>query len=144
MKSTFGLAAITKGSQTAKLLKLVGIEPQVDRDKTTGAVSYWAPAWAVAICEEPGVSERQRVSALRRCARDEETQQWLSPLLGILKENKERVEAIVGVAKDNERTIMCRCGQKFESALKWQDHLDPDDPKCPIVKKEQFDDNLDG
>lgn len=143
MDTTFGLAKVTNPT-TSRLLKLVGVEPQVDRDKNTGEVTKWAPGWAVAICEEPNVKDRLRVNALRRCARDQETQQWLSPLLGILEENKDRVEAIEGVAKESERTIICPCGAKFESALKWQDHLDPDDPQCPLKKKEQFDDDLEG
>lgn len=143
MDSTFGLALVTD-RRTLRLLKLVGIEPTRERNKQTGQLEAWAPSWAVAICEEPGVSERLRVNALRRCSRDAETQQWLSPLLGILEENQDRIDAIENVARESERTLICACGAKFESALKWQEHLDPDAPECPIKKKEKFDEELEG
>ena len=144
MHTTFGLARVTQ-KQTGRLLQLVGIEPTTEKDVKTGQRVQWAPSWAVAICEEPGVSDRLRVNALRRCSRDKETQQWLSPLLGILEENKERIDAIEGVARESERTLICPCGEKFQSALKWQEHLDPDEPDCcPIKKKEKLDEELGG
>jgi hypothetical protein len=132
MQSLFGLAKVTS-RRTAALLRAAGIETQTVMTAPAGSAvptnETYAPAWAVAIADEPGIGDRDRMTALRRAAADKDAQLWVSPLLGILTENADRVRAIVDVAKDAEKTLVCRCGAKFTSALAWREHVEDACPK---------------
>ncbi len=84
----------------------------------------YAPDWAVVIAELEHVSARDRIAAIKRCARDPESRRWVSPMLGCLDTADRQKEFIEMFAKESNKTIVCKCGRKFTLASNWQNHVE--------------------
>jgi len=84
----------------------------------------YGPDWAVIIAELEHVSARDRIAAIKRCARDPESRRWVAPMLGCLDTEDRQSDFIAMFAAESNKTIVCKCGRKFTYASNWQQHLE--------------------
>ena len=123
------LIPITDAS-AASLLRAADVPIEKSRlADHTGAPAAWhglAPSWAVMVAGIEGANPRKRIVALRRMQRDPECRAWAATLLDCIDDGQ-RAQVIESVANEVGKTIVCRCGVRFQEASLWREHLEGDE-----------------
>lgn len=107
-------------SLVAARMRSVDLEDVAMRKTQEGL--FYAPYWARVICQIDGLNERARTAALRRANADQAAGSALSTLFAAIDDHEERLDLINSLVAETAQTIVCQCGQKFDSALVWVEH----------------------
>lgn len=121
---------IEVGRQTASYLRAAGLDEiavlMVPPGDYTGTA--FAPAWAEAICSVEEISQRTKMCALKKAARDPGVAQVVTTLVCCI-DPADRKELVEQLGQEFAQTLVCACGRKFEGASEWRDHVEYSCPK---------------
>jgi hypothetical protein len=116
---------IEVGRETASYLRAAGLDgvavENVPPNNYSGPA--FAPAWAEAICSVTNVSQRLKMCALKKAARDPSVAQIVTTLVCCI-DPADRKELVEQLGQEFAQTLVCVCGKKFESATEWRDHVE--------------------
>jgi hypothetical protein len=107
----------TAGFLKAARLDGVAVETPVGQEKS------WAPPWAHVIASVDGVSDRMKIGALKKAARDPDVQPVVSTLLACL-DPEDRRGLVEQLGQAFGQALVCTCGMKFVDASLWREHVE--------------------
>jgi len=110
------------------MIRAAGLDGQAVMHESS---KEWAPIWASAIAGS-AASPRNKILALKKCARDPETTKVVTTLM-LCTEASAHTDIVTGIANEFMQTLHCVCGAVFDSTAVYAQHIDYECPKRKLA-----------